>query len=98
MTYTIELNESEERVLEDAARRRDVALDVYLRDAVREKAMHDAPEFLRDAGAGFLAMLDHAQPIIAAGTLRPLTSETINSAVDTVRDRINQLTQTGTNQ
>lgn len=42
MTYTIELNESEERVLEDAARRRGVALDVYLREVLKRDAQREA--------------------------------------------------------
>jgi len=47
MTYTIELNEVEERVLAQAAAARGVALDAYLREALREKADRDNAETTR---------------------------------------------------
>lgn len=48
MTYTIEIDATEERVLEDAARRRGVALDTYLLTAAREMAAMDAQEDAQD--------------------------------------------------
>ncbi len=48
MTYTIEIDATEERVLEDAARRRGVALDTYLLTAAREMAALDAQEDAED--------------------------------------------------
>ncbi len=38
MTYTIELDATEEKALEDAARRRGMALDVYLREVLKREA------------------------------------------------------------
>ncbi len=48
MTYTIEIDATEERVLVDAARRRGVALDTYLLTAAREMAAMDAQEDAQD--------------------------------------------------
>ncbi len=48
MTYTIEIDATEERVLVDAARRRGVALDTYLLTAAREMAAMDAQEDAED--------------------------------------------------
>ena len=48
MTYTIELDASEERVLEAAARRRGVALDAYLREVLKREAQdNQAAETVR---------------------------------------------------
>lgn len=87
MTYTLELPEIVQRVLEAKARRRGVALDALVREVLQREAASEAPEYMREVGAGFMAMLDQARPIIADGTLKPITSESVNAAIDASRDR-----------
>ena len=48
MTYTIEIDATEERVLAQAAQARGVGLDAYLLTAVREMAALDAQEDAED--------------------------------------------------
>jgi hypothetical protein len=89
MTLTIEIAPETQRAIEGKARRLGVPVERYAAGVLRRDVENEEPRVLNKQGAAFLALLDKARPIVAAGTLRPLTSESVNAAIDTTRDREN---------
>lgn len=85
MTLTIEIEPETQRAIEGKAARLGVPVERYAAGVLRRDAESNEPRVLDKRGAAFLALLDKARPIVAAGTLRPLTSESVNSAIDAVR-------------
>jgi len=90
MTLTIEIEPETQRVIEGKAARLGVPVERYAAGVLRRDAESNEPRVLDKSlsdkrGAAFLALLEKARPIVAAGTLRPLTSESVNSAIDAVR-------------
>ena len=85
MTLTIEIEPETQRALEGKARRLGVPVERYAAGVLRRDVENEEPRAKVKQGATFLDLLDKARPIVAAGTLRPLTSESVNSAIDAVR-------------
>lgn len=86
MTLTIEIAPETQRAIEGKARRLGVPVERYAAGVLRRDVENDEPRATTKQGAAFLALLDKARPIIAAGTLRPITSESVNAAIDAARD------------
>jgi hypothetical protein len=91
MTLTIEIEPETQRAIEGKAARLGVPVERYAAGVLRRDVENDEPRAKEKQGAAFLALLNKARPIVAAGTLRPLTSESVNAAIDAARDRENQI-------
>ena len=65
MTYTIEIDATEERVLAQAAQARGVGLDAYLLTAAREMAALDAQEDAEDLADARRVLADTSEPNIS---------------------------------
>ena len=87
MTLTIEIEPETQRAIEGKAARLGVPVERYAAGVLRRDVESNEPRATSKKGTAFLTLLDKARPVIAAGVLRPLTSETINSAIDAARDR-----------
>ena len=91
MTLTIEIEPETQRAIEGKAARLGVPVERYAAGVLRRDVENSEPRLLdtlpRDKrGAAFMALLDKARPIIAAGTLKPMTCESVNAAIDASRD------------
>lgn len=90
MTLTIEIEPETQRAIEGKAARLGVPVERYAAGVLRRDVENSEPRVNNRVpdkrGAAFMALLDKARPIVAAGTLRPLTSEFVNSAIDASRE------------
>lgn len=88
MTLTIEIEPATQRALEGKAARLGVPVERYAAGVLRRDTQNnDAKRTATKQGAAFLSLLEKARPIIAAGTLRTVTSGDITRAIDAARDR-----------
>jgi hypothetical protein len=78
MTLQLELPPETEAALEAKAQRLGVPIERYAAGVLRR-------DVESNASGGFMAMLADSAPRIAAGTLRPLTSDDISQAIADAR-------------
>ncbi len=78
MTLRLELPPETEAALEAKAQRLGVPIERYAAGVLRR-------DVESNAGGGFMAMLAESAPRIAAGTLRPITSDDISQAIADAR-------------
>ncbi len=90
MTLIIEIEPETQRAMEGKAARLGVPVERYAAGVLRRDVENNEPRVLDKRGAAFLALLDKARPVIAAGVLQPLTSESINNAIDATHEYSNE--------
>jgi hypothetical protein len=84
MTYRIEFAPEKQRTIEAAAARLGVAVETFIARGAEDLAQNTTQSTV-EAPRGFMALLDASAPRIAAGVLRPITSDTITQAIADTR-------------
>ena len=84
MTYRIDLSDEKRQLIEAAAARLGVAVETFIARGA-EALAQDTTQSTVEAPHGFMALLDASAPRIAAGVLRPITSDTITQAIADTR-------------
>lgn len=87
MTLTIDIEPETQRVLESKAALLGVPVERYIVGVLHRDASDETQQKQPAKPTSFLKLLDEAQPIIASGLLKPLSSDDVNSVIDEARNR-----------